>query len=84
MKQVSIQQEIFIARINEFSYLTLDGMESAIVSSYHVNKSGRIGTRLSNPHKVNFVRDEDDFIVTAESEETAKEIAELIKGFLKE
>jgi len=30
------------------------------------------------------VRYADDFIVTADSEETAKEIAELIKEFLKE
>ncbi|MCD4845406.1 MAG: group II intron reverse transcriptase/maturase, partial [Methanosarcinales archaeon] len=34
--------------------------------------------------KVNYVRYADDFIVTADSKETAKEIAELIKEFLKE
>jgi RNA-directed DNA polymerase len=64
--------------------MTLDGMEMAIASRFHVNKSGKIDKRRYNPHKVNFVRYSDDFIVTAESEETAKEIAELIKGFLKE
>ncbi len=64
--------------------MTLDGMEKAIASRYHINKRGKIDKRLCNPHKVNFVRYADDFIVTAESEETAKEIAELIKGFLKE
>jgi len=64
--------------------MTLDGMEKAIASRYHINKRGKIDKRRCNPHKVNFVRYADDFIVTAESEETAKEIAELIKGFLKE
>jgi hypothetical protein len=43
-----------------------------------------IDKRHCNHHKVNFVRYADDFIVTADSEETAKDIAELIKGFLKE
>jgi len=64
--------------------MTLDGMEKAIASRYHINKRGKIDKRHYKPHKVNFVRYADDFIVTAESEETAKEIAELIKGFLKE
>jgi len=64
--------------------MTLDGMEKAIASRYHRNKRGEIDKGRFNPHKVNFVRYADDFIVTADSEETAKEIAELIKGFLKE
>jgi RNA-directed DNA polymerase len=64
--------------------MTLDGLEMAIASKWHVTKRGIIDKRRCNPHKVNFVRYADDFIVTAASEETAKEIAELIKGFLKE
>jgi RNA-directed DNA polymerase len=64
--------------------MTLDGMEKAIASVYHVDKNGKIDKRRYNLHKVNFVRYADDFVVTADSEETAKEIAELIKEFLKE
>ena len=64
--------------------MTLDGLEMAIASRWHVTKRGIIDKRRCNPHKVNFVRYADDFIVTAASEETAKEIAELINGFLKE
>ena len=59
-------------------------MENVISSVYHVGKNGIIDKTRYNPHKVNFARYADDFIVTADSEETAKEIAGLIKEFLKE
>ena len=60
--------------------MTLDGIEKVIASKYYPGKKwkGR------NPKKVNFVRYADDFIVTADSEETAQEIVELIEPFLKE
>jgi RNA-directed DNA polymerase len=64
--------------------MTLDGMEEAIASRYHVGKNGEIGKSRYNPNKVNFVRYADDFVVTADSEETAKDIAEVVKEFLKE
>ena len=64
--------------------MALDGLEMAIASRWHVTKRGISDKRRCNPHKVNFVRYADDVIVTAASEETAKEIAELINGFLKE
>ena len=65
--------------------MTLDGMEEAISSVYHVgNNNGRIDKRLYNPHKVNFARYADDFVVTADSKETAEDIAEVVKEFLKE
>jgi len=51
---------------------------------YHVGKNGKIDKRRYNPDKVNFVRYADDFIVTANSEETAKGLMGLIKEFLKE
>jgi RNA-directed DNA polymerase len=63
--------------------MTLDGLEKAIASRYYVTKSGIIDKGRCNSHKVNFVRYADDFIITAESEETAKEIAVVVKGFLK-
>ena len=64
--------------------MTLDGIETTIAAKYYTNKSGKVDKSRHNPHKVNFVRYADDFIVTADSEETAKEIAELIKSFIKE
>jgi len=42
-----------------------------------------VGKKRRNLKKVNFVRYADDFIVTADSEETAKEIVGMIKPFLK-
>jgi len=60
--------------------MTLDGIEILIAEKYY---SGKIW-KSRNPKKVNFLRYADDFIVTADSEETAKEIRELIEVFLKE
>ena len=64
--------------------MTLDGMEMAIASRYHVSKNGVIDKTRFNPEKVHFVRYADDFIVTATSKETAKEIVALIRRFLDE
>jgi RNA-directed DNA polymerase len=60
--------------------MTLDGIEDLIASKYYPGKiwKGR------NPKKVNFVRYADDFIITADSEETAQEIMELLRSFLEE
>ena len=60
--------------------MTLDGIENLIASKYY---SGKIW-KGSNPRKVNFVRYADDFIITADSEETAQEVMELLQSFLKE
>jgi len=49
---------------------------------YHAGKNGEIDKRQYNPHEVNFVRYADDFIVTADSGETAEDIAEVVKEFL--
>jgi len=64
--------------------MALDGLERAIASRLHVTIRGIIDKGRCNPHKVNFVRYADDFIVTAASEEIANEIAVLVKGFLKD
>jgi RNA-directed DNA polymerase len=64
--------------------MTLDGLEKAIASRYHVGKTGRIDKSRYNHNKVNFVRYADDFIVTADSEAILEDIAELIRRFLKE
>jgi len=64
--------------------MTLDEMEKAISSVYHVGNNGVIDKHRYNSHKVNFLRYADDFIVTADSEDIAHDIAELIKDFLKD
>jgi RNA-directed DNA polymerase len=63
---------------------TLDGIEKLLAGKYRNNKSGRRYNYHAAKHKVNFVRYADDFIVTAKTEEIAKEIKELIKDFLKD
>ena len=60
--------------------MTLDGIERAIASKYYYGKKWK----SRNPKKVIFLLYADDFIVTADSEETAKEIMDLIELFLKE
>jgi RNA-directed DNA polymerase len=63
--------------------MTLDGIGNMLVEKYRI-KNGKINHELSAKHKVHFVRYADDFIVTANTEEIAKEVKELIKDFLKE
>jgi RNA-directed DNA polymerase len=56
--------------------MALDGIEKLLLTRYP--KKGR------KHCKVNFVRYCDDFVVTADSEDTVKEIKDLLKIFLKE
>jgi len=63
-----------------YTNMTLDGIEREIASKFYPGKGGK----NRNPKKVNFLRYADDFIVTADSEKTAKEIMELIELFLKD
>jgi group II intron reverse transcriptase/maturase len=56
--------------------MTLDGIEKLLMAKYP--KGGSKAT------KVNFTRYADDFIVTANSEEIAREIRDMIVAFLKE
>jgi RNA-directed DNA polymerase len=64
--------------------ITLDGIEKLLADKYRNNKNGRRSNYHAAKHKVNFVRFADDFIVTAKTEEIAKEVKELIKNFLKD
>ena len=65
--------------------MTLDGIENLLADKYHIKrKSGRTNNDHAAKYKVNFVRYADDFIVTANTEEIAKEVKELIKDFLKD
>lgn len=64
--------------------LTLDGIEKILADKYHKTRSGRIDSNQAAKYKVNFSRYADDFIITAKTEEIAKEAKELIKVFLKD
>jgi RNA-directed DNA polymerase len=64
--------------------ITLDGIEKILADKYHKTRSGRIDSNQAAKYKVNFSRYADDFIVTAKTEEIAKEAKELIKVFLKD
>lgn len=55
--------------------MTLDGIEKLLMTNY---------PKCGKSSKVNFTRYADDFIVTANSEETAQEIRDMIIDFLKE
>ena len=65
--------------------ITLDGIEKLLADKYHKkSKSGKQNSSRAAKYKVNFSRYADDFIVTAKTEEIAKEVKELIKVFLKD
>ncbi len=64
--------------------MTLDKIEKELADKYHKSRSGKINKKLTSKNKVNFVRYADDFIVTANTEEIAKEVKELIMDFLKD
>jgi RNA-directed DNA polymerase len=64
--------------------LTLDGIEKLLNDKYHTGKNGIISQRQASKHKVNYLRYADDFIVTAKTEEIAKEVKGLIREFLKD
>jgi RNA-directed DNA polymerase len=64
--------------------IALDGIEKILSEKYPKRKYDIIGGKKTAKYKVNFARYADDFIVTANTEEIAKEIKELIKDFLKD
>jgi Retron-type reverse transcriptase len=59
----------------------LDGIEKILSDKYPKNKKD---VNHIAKYKANFVRFADDFIITAKTEEIAKEIKELLKYFLKD
>lgn len=54
--------------------MTLDGLEKLIQDKYHRNSNGNIENHYRAKTKVNLVRYADDFIITANTKETAIEI----------
>ncbi len=64
--------------------MVLDGMEDAIAKRFWPSKKGRRETKDTKRNGVNIVRYADDFIITAYSECTAREIIEVTTNFLQE
>ena len=63
--------------------MVLDGMEKVIQEKYWKSPRGLTGVQW-NKYKVNLARYADDFIVTADTEETAEEVKTLLIQFLQE
>ena len=62
--------------------IALNGLENALGRRFYSRLNGTIDKSHRNKHKINYVRLADDFVVTADSSETAHEIIELIQTFL--
>lgn len=62
--------------------IALNGLENALARKFYSRLNGTIDKSHRNKHKINYVRLADDFVVTADSSETAHEIIELIQTFL--
>ena len=63
--------------------IALDSIEQLLFTKYSTGKSEKDNSIVRCQNEVNFVRNADDFVVTASSEELAREIKELIRAFLK-
>src|SRR5664279_6648748 len=62
--------------------LRLNGLENALDMGFYSRQDGTIPKHYRNKHKINYVRLADDFVVTADSPETARKIIEVIELFL--
>ncbi len=67
-----------------YANMTLDGLEKLVQDKYHRNSKGNIENHYRAKTKVNLIRYADDFIVTANTRETAEEPKLLINTYLKE
>ena len=65
-----------------YANMTLDGLEKVIQDKYHRNSKGNIENHYRAKTKVNLVRYADDFIITANSKETAVELKNIVSEFL--
>ena len=65
-----------------YANMTLDGLEKVIQDKYHRNSKGKIENHFRAKTKVNLIRYADDFIVTANSRETAEELKTAVSTFL--
>jgi RNA-directed DNA polymerase len=62
--------------------IALNGLENALGKKFYSRKDGTIDKPHRNKHKINYVRFADDFVITADSLETANEVIEVVKTFL--
>ena len=62
--------------------IALNGLEMALASKFYSRIDGTIDKPHRNKHKINYVRFADDFVITADSSETASEVLEVVKTFL--
>jgi hypothetical protein len=62
--------------------MTLDGLEKVVQDKYHRNSKSNIENHYRAKTKVNLVRYADDFIITANSKETAEELKGVVSKFL--
>ncbi len=67
-----------------YANMTLDGLEKLIQDKYHRNSKGNIENHFRAKTKVNLVRYADDFIITANTQEIAEELKNMVSKFLKE
>ena len=63
--------------------IALDSIEQLLFTKYSTGKSEKDNSLVKCQNEVNFVRYADNFVVTASSEELAREIKELIRASLK-
>lgn len=63
--------------------MALDGLDHLLDERYHC-RNGHPSYRVSSANKVNLIRYADDFIITATTEERAKEIKSIVVAFLSE
>jgi len=62
--------------------LVLNGLDTILAEVFYSWNNGTIDKKHRNKHRVNFVRFADDFVITADSLETAHEILGIVKTFL--
>ena len=62
--------------------MALNGLKNAIALGFYSRQDGTLPKYNRNKHKINYVRLADDFVVTADSPETARKIIEVVQSFL--
>lgn len=63
--------------------MALDDLEKVIQNKYHRNSKGNIQNHFHAKTKINLVKYADDFIITANSRQIAKELKTVVNSFLK-
>ena len=62
--------------------MALNGLKNALAMGFYSRLDGTLPKYYRNKHKINYVRLADDFVVTADSSETAHKIIDVIQSFL--